>query len=97
MRCTFLYLFVGYLTNLIPLIEYAQIKENQVISNGYIILKPYIIIFFIYIIINFFIQNLGFTNPTPLNRNLVLAICNERVYTHIVSTHVHKQKSQHDA
>jgi hypothetical protein len=34
---------------------------------------------------------LGITNPTPLNRNLVLEICKERVYTHIVSTHMHKQ------
>jgi hypothetical protein len=33
----------------------------------------------------------------PLNRNLVLEICKERVYAHIVSTHMHKQKSQHDA
>jgi hypothetical protein len=40
---------------------------------------------------------LDITNPTPLNRNLVLEICKERVYTHIVSTHMHKQKSQHDA
>ena len=40
---------------------------------------------------------MGITNPTPLNRNLVLEICKEMVYTHIVSTHMHKQKSQHDA
>jgi hypothetical protein len=33
----------------------------------------------------------------PLKRNLVLEICKEMVYTHIVSTHMHKQKSQHDA
>jgi hypothetical protein len=36
---------------------------------------------------------LGLTDPAPLNRNLVLEICKERVYTHIVSTHMHKQKS----
>jgi hypothetical protein len=41
----FLYLFICCLINIIPLIEYAQIKENQVISNGSIILKPYTIIF----------------------------------------------------
>jgi hypothetical protein len=40
---------------------------------------------------------LDVTNSTPLNRNLVLEICRERVYAHIVSTHMHKQKSQHDA
>jgi hypothetical protein len=32
----------------------------------------------------------------PLNRNLVLEICKEKVYNHIVSTHMHKQKSRHD-
>jgi hypothetical protein len=65
MICIFLYLFICYLTNLIPLIEYAQIKENQMISKGSIIPKHYIIIFFIYIIIIiiyiFLIQILGFT------------------------------------
>jgi hypothetical protein len=45
----------------------------------------------------FFPPTLGFTNPTPLKNNLVLEICKERVYTHIVSIHMHKQKSQHDA
>jgi hypothetical protein len=45
MRCIFLYLFICCLTNIIPLIEYAQIKENQVNSNGSIILKAYTIIF----------------------------------------------------
>jgi hypothetical protein len=45
MICIFLYLFISCLTNIIPLIEYAQIKENQVISNGFIILKPNTIIF----------------------------------------------------
>jgi hypothetical protein len=29
MRCTFIYLFIGYLTTLIPLIEYAQKKGSQ--------------------------------------------------------------------
>jgi hypothetical protein len=33
----------------------------------------------------------------PLNRNLVLQICKKKGYTHIGSTHMHKQKSQHDA
>jgi hypothetical protein len=28
-----LYLFICYLTNIIPLIEYAQIKEKQIISK----------------------------------------------------------------
>jgi hypothetical protein len=37
-------IFICCLTNIISLIEYAQIKENQVISNGSIILKPYTII-----------------------------------------------------
>jgi hypothetical protein len=45
MICILLYLFICCLTDITPLIEYAQIKEIQVISNGSIILKPYIIIF----------------------------------------------------
>jgi hypothetical protein len=28
MMCIFLYLFICYVTNIIPLTEYAQIKEN---------------------------------------------------------------------
>jgi hypothetical protein len=39
MECTFLYLFICYWTNIIPLIEYAQRKENQIISKGSIIPK----------------------------------------------------------
>jgi hypothetical protein len=59
MRCLFPFLFI-YLTNIIPLIEYAQ---NQVISNGSIIQKTYIIIFIIYLFCYYyiFIQILGFT------------------------------------
>jgi hypothetical protein len=45
----------------------------------------------------FLVQILSLTNPTPHNRNLVLEICKKRVYNHIVSTHKHKQKPQHDA
>jgi hypothetical protein len=33
----------------------------------------------------------GVTNPTPLNRNLILEICMEKVYNHIISEHMHKQ------
>jgi hypothetical protein len=50
-----------------------------------------------YLTINFFIQNFGLTNPTPLNRNLVLEICKERVYNYVISEHMHTQKSQDDA
>jgi hypothetical protein len=37
MRCTYLYLFICYLTNLISLIEYAKRKINQIIFKGSII------------------------------------------------------------
>jgi hypothetical protein len=42
---------------------------------------------------------LGVTNPTPLNRNLVLEICTKRdIYTHIVvGTYAQTRKSRHDA
>jgi hypothetical protein len=46
---------------------------------------------FILLFIFFYIRILGLTNLMPLNRNLVLEICKERVYTNIVSTHMHKQ------
>jgi hypothetical protein len=52
-------------------------------------------IYFIIIII-IFITNFGLYKSSPLNRNLILEICKERVYTHIVSTHMQKQKSQQD-
>jgi hypothetical protein len=63
------YLFICYLTNIIPLIQYVQIKENQIISKGSIIPKHYIIIF-IYLYHYFsMIQILGFTH----SEHLVLA------------------------
>jgi hypothetical protein len=49
MRCIFLYLFICYLTNIIPLIEYAQLKENQIISKGSINSQNTKIIIFIYL------------------------------------------------
>jgi hypothetical protein len=51
------------------------------ISKGSIILKPHTIIFinlYDYYYYYFSDKNLGFTNPTPLNRNLILKICKER-------------------
>ena len=61
------------------------------------ILNIFVYLFYLFVYLYFFIIHiLGLTNPTPLNRNLVLEICKERVYTHIVSTHA-QTKSQHDA
>jgi hypothetical protein len=66
MRCILLYLFIGYLTNLILLLEYAQRKENQIIFKGSIILKHPLISIFIYLFYIFFlIQILGLTAVTP--------------------------------
>jgi hypothetical protein len=80
MECTFLYLFVCYLTNIISLIEYAQGKENQIISKGSIIPKHPLVNIYIYLFYYFFfpIQILGFTNPTTLKRNLVLEISKKK-------------------
>jgi hypothetical protein len=48
--------------------------------------------FFIYIFLLYFlIQILGPYKSYPLNINVILEICKERVYTNIVSTHMHKQ------
>jgi hypothetical protein len=52
---TFLYLFICYLTTLIPLIEYAQRKGDQEILKT--LASKYIYLF----ILLFFIQILGFT------------------------------------
>jgi hypothetical protein len=49
-------------TNIIPLIEYAQRKENQIISKGSIIPKHPLNNIFIYLSYYFsFIKILGFT------------------------------------
>jgi hypothetical protein len=55
MRCIFLFLFICYLTNLIPFIEYAKRKENQIIFKGFIIPKTltykYIYLFYYFSLI----------------------------------------------
>jgi hypothetical protein len=51
MECTFLCLFICYLTNITPLIEYAQRKVTQIISKDSIIPKHPLINIFIYFII----------------------------------------------
>jgi hypothetical protein len=43
------------------------------------------------------IYKFGYYKSYPLNRNLVLEICKKSVYNHIVSEHMHKQKSHYDA
>jgi hypothetical protein len=72
MRCIIPYLFICYLTTLIPIIEYAQRKIKKEFQEKYPLI--YLSIHFIL----FLIQVLGFTNPTPLNKNLVLEICKKR-------------------
>jgi hypothetical protein len=49
MICIFLYLFICCLTNIILLTEYAQIKQNQTITKGSIILKHQLINISIYL------------------------------------------------
>jgi hypothetical protein len=58
MMCIFLYLFICYVTNIIPLTKYAQIKENPnnpqrfhnpKILHNYIYLYHYYIYFYFYI------------------------------------------------
>jgi hypothetical protein len=39
----------------------------------------------------FLLPNLGLTNPTPLNRNLVLEICKKKGCNHVISKHMHRQ------
>jgi hypothetical protein len=49
MRCIFEYLFIFYLTTLIPLIEYAQWKENQTIPKTLTYKYTYLFILYIFI------------------------------------------------
>jgi hypothetical protein len=64
--------FICYLINMFPLTEYAQRKGNQIIPKT--LLYTYLFIFIIFTLYKFY----GFTNPTPLNRNLVPEICKDR-------------------
>jgi hypothetical protein len=73
MRYTFLYLFICYLTNIIPSIEYAQIKKNQIISKEFSINACTYLFYYFYLI-----QILGLYKFYPPNRNLVLEICKIR-------------------
>ena len=56
-----------------PLVEYAKKNKKEFKESP----KHPLINLFIYSFF-FLIPILGFTNPTPLNRNLVLEICKER-------------------
>jgi hypothetical protein len=47
---------------------------------------------FIYFIIFLLYKFLGFTNPTPFKRNLVLEISKQRMYPNLTSKHMHKQE-----
>ena len=55
-RCTFLYLFISYLTNLVPLIDYEK-KETKWISKGFN--NPQNIIINIFIYLYFFSTKFG--------------------------------------
>jgi hypothetical protein len=67
MRCIFLYLFICYLTTLIPLIEYAQRKRNQIIPKTLTYKYTYLFILYFY-------TDFGLYKSYPLKRNLVLEI-----------------------
>ena len=87
------FFFICYLTTLLLLKWECTKKNKKEFKEKY----PLIYLTNHFILLLFFIPILGFTNPTPLNRNLVLEICKKGMYTHIVSSHMHKQKSRHDA
>lgn len=79
MRCIFLYLFICYLTNIIPLIEYAQLKENQIISKGSINSQNTKIIIFIYLY-RFYDTIFGlYMQPTDLVRVDIWVVIGSRI------------------
>jgi hypothetical protein len=54
-------------------------KFSRVFGNSRnTILDILISLFYYFMIYNFFLLILGLTNPTPLNRNLILEICKKR-------------------
>jgi hypothetical protein len=73
MRYTFPYLFICYLTNIISLIEYAQIKENQIISKALLHVFIYFIIFNLYKFLGLY--NMRLDRPNVRYCNIVL-FCN---------------------
>jgi hypothetical protein len=54
-------------------------------------------LYFIILLYFFLLPILGFTNPTPLTEISSSRLVRKRMYNHIVSEHMHKQESQHDA
>jgi hypothetical protein len=77
-----------------PLVDYAKKNKKKEIKES-----PKIPTYqFIYLfILLFFNTEFGPYKSYPLNRNLVLEICKERVYDYVISEHMHTQKSEHDA
>jgi hypothetical protein len=63
------------------LVEYVKKNKKKEIKGSP--KHPLIYLSIYFIIIIFLIPILGFTNPTPLNRNLVHEICKKKDYTKI--------------
>jgi hypothetical protein len=75
-RCTFLYLFIDYLTNLVPLIDYEK-KGTKWISKGFNDSQNTIINILVYLFLFSFYQ-IWALQILPLNRNLVLEISKKK-------------------
>jgi hypothetical protein len=69
MECTFLYLFICYLTTLIPLIEHTERKGDHEIPKtlAYKYIYLFILLFFSY-------TDFGLYKFYPLKNNLILEI-----------------------
>jgi hypothetical protein len=63
-----------------PLVEYVE-KNKKKIKGSPTPTYKYTYLFILYF---FLLPILGFTNPTPLNRNLVLEICKKEVIERLV-------------
>ena len=88
------YIFIYSFIYLLPLIEYAQRRGIQLIPKAF--LYEYMYLFYYYYFF-YLMQILGLYKFYPLKNNLVLKISKKRMYPSLVSKHVHKQESQHDA
>jgi hypothetical protein len=67
------------------LVEYVKKNKKEIKGSPK---HPLIYLSIYFIIIIFLIPILGFTNPTPLNRNLVLEICKTEVAISLVLVYV---------
>jgi hypothetical protein len=90
------YLFTVCLTNLILLIDYKY-EGSQYFPEGFNNSQNTIKIIFVYLFYLLLYKFWALKNPTHLTEISSSRFVRKGMYTHIVSTHMYKRKSHHDA